>query len=186
MISNLKTKQKLLLFPIFFVVVVVVSSIIYLHFNNVKEEKNEIAIETEEFVEQLLKGRISVYQFLRNPNQQTSQKVVDNFQQLSKNVTDLKTKSISKEDITQVDTIVSLSKDYIDHLNKFSSKLIEDFSNGKTESAEVKENIKQMVQVGTVLEEKIIEISNHATKEKDEASASLNTILIILSIISII
>ena len=40
-----------------------------------------------------------------------------------------------------------------------------------------------MVQVGTVLEEKIIEISNHATKEKDEASAQLNTILIILSII---
>lgn len=90
MIKSINTKTKLLLFPLMFLVIVVISSVVYSHFSNKENTWNDIAIETEEFIQQVLKGRISVYQFLRAPNSDTKQKVFDNFQSLDKNVSELK------------------------------------------------------------------------------------------------
>lgn len=86
MIKNISTRAKLLLFPFAFIVVVIVSAIVYTHFSNLQNSRSEIATQTEGFVEELLKGRISVYQFLRSPSDETANKVRDNFSKLDKSV----------------------------------------------------------------------------------------------------
>ena len=86
MIKNINTKMKLLLFPFMFVIIVVVSGFVYFHYSGLENSRNQVAIQTEEFIQQLLKGRISVYQFLRTPNDVNKQKVIDNFKALDESV----------------------------------------------------------------------------------------------------
>ena len=77
MIKNINTKMKLLLFPFMFVIIVAVSGFVYIHYSGLENSRNRVAIETEEFIQQLLKGRISVYQFLRAPTEVNKQKVIN-------------------------------------------------------------------------------------------------------------
>jgi methyl-accepting chemotaxis protein len=181
-LKNLKTKSKLLLFPLLFIVITIISGFVYSYFDNQKEIRTNISLETNEFVEELLKGRISVYQFLRSANDEKSQKVVADFEKLASEVSALK--SILKEEQNRIlcDEIVISSKSYIDSFNELSVILIRD----KVESPEFKSIISKMVKEGELLESKILEISNNAKKLKVEADNSLNTSLIILAILSII
>jgi methyl-accepting chemotaxis protein len=181
-LKNLKTKSKLLLFPLLFIVITIISGFVYSYFDNQKEIRTNISLETNEFVEELLKGRISVYQFLRSANDEKSKKVVADFEKLASEVSALK--SILKEEQNRIlcDEIVISSKSYIDSFNELSVILIRD----KVESPEFKSIISKMVKEGELLESKILEISNNAKKLKVEADNSLNTSLIILAILSII
>ena len=90
MLKNLSTKMKLLLFPLMFIVIVIICATIYVNKSNLAEKRNEIAIKTEVLIQNLLKGRIAVYQYMRNPSDDTAQKVKDTFKSLDKEVTTLK------------------------------------------------------------------------------------------------
>ena len=100
MIRNINTKTKLLLFPLMFLIIVVISGVVYSHFSGKENSRTDIAMETDEFIQEVLKGRISVYQFLRAPNDDTRKKVVDNFQTLDKNVSELKSILTMDKNIT--------------------------------------------------------------------------------------
>ena len=54
MIKNINTKMKLLLFPFMFIVIVAVSGFVYIHYSDVEKARSQVAIETEEFIQQLL------------------------------------------------------------------------------------------------------------------------------------
>ena len=82
--KNLNTKMKLLLFPLMFIIIIVTSGLIYTYFSGIEDSRNKVALETEEFIQEVLKGRISVYQFLRNPVSENAQKVRNNFSDLDK------------------------------------------------------------------------------------------------------
>lgn len=60
-------------------------------------QEQQAATQTEEFIQELLKGRIAVYQFLRVPTQENKQKTVEIFESLYKNVENLKAKLQFKE-----------------------------------------------------------------------------------------
>ena len=182
MLKNLKTKSKLLLFPLLFIVTTIISGFVYSYFDNQKEIRTNISLETNKFVEELLKGRISVYQFLRSANDEKSKKVVADFEKLASEVSALKDNLTKEQNRILCDEIVILSKSYIDSFNELSIVLIRD----KVESPEFKSIISKMVKEGELLESKILEISNNAKKLKEEADNSLNTSLIILAILSII
>src|SRR5574343_46579 len=92
MIKNFSIKMKLMLFPALFLGLFVILGVVYNHYNNLAQSRNDIATQTDKFVQQLLKGRISVYQFLRNPNNDTAQKVRDDFSKLSSEALDMKEK----------------------------------------------------------------------------------------------
>lgn len=90
MFNRLNTKMKLMLFPTAFIVIILVCGGVYTYFNNQDIARSKVALQTEGFVQDLLKGRISVYQFLRVPTKDTAQKVREDFSKLDKNVLALK------------------------------------------------------------------------------------------------
>ena len=187
MIKNINTKMKLLLFPLMFVIIVVVSGFVYFHYSGLENSRNQVAIETEEFIQQLLKGRISVYQFLRAPTEINKQKVIDTFKILDNQVSQLKKELVFQRNIELCDEILASSKEYINNFNVVDTMLIENQKNGiKDETDQIKNTIKKMSESGLVLEDKIIEINKNALQLKDEAHSLLNNILMILVIVSIL
>ena len=187
MIRNINTKTKLLLFPLMFLIIVVISGVVYSHFSGKENSRTDIAMETDEFIREVLKGRISVYQFLRAPNDDTRKKVVDNFQILDKNVSELKSILTIDKDITLCNEILASSKEYVSNFHTVADLIITNRKNGiEKENDEVKTTISRMVQTGLILEEKIDKIHKSALELKEESHSSLNTTLTILAIVSII
>ncbi|MCT7912133.1 methyl-accepting chemotaxis protein [Arcobacter lacus] len=186
MLKRINTKKKLFIFPVMFILIMLISGIAYNHFSNLENSRSKISLETEEFIQQLLRGRISVYQFLRAPNIENAQKVRDNFKVLIDNVLNLKEQVTMEQNKILCDEIVTYSKEYIANFDLFSNKLINDFKNNQSESQEVKSIIKKMVDVGILLEDKINEINKSALELKQEAKNLFNTILTSIIVCSII
>ena len=187
MIKNINTKMKLLLFPFMFVIIVAVSGFVYIHYSGLENSRNQVSIETENFIQQLLKGRISVYQFLRAPTEVNKQKVIDTFKVLDNQVLQLKKELVFQKNIDLSDEILTSSKEYVNNFNIVDSMLIENQKNGiKDETDQIKNTIKTMSESGIVLEGKIIEINKNALQLKEEAHSLLNNILMILVIVSIL
>lgn len=92
MFNRLNTKMKLMLFPIAFIVIILICGGVYAYFNNQAQARSNVVLKVEELIQDMLKGRISVYQFLRAPTKDTAQKVRDNFSELDENVLALKSK----------------------------------------------------------------------------------------------
>ncbi|MDX4066107.1 chemotaxis protein, partial [Aliarcobacter skirrowii] len=82
MLNQINTKMKLLLFPIIFLLIVVTVGAVYIHYSSIADARNTVAIKTDIFIQNILKGRISVYQFLRNPSQEAALKVKEDFKLL--------------------------------------------------------------------------------------------------------
>ncbi|WP_108061222.1 methyl-accepting chemotaxis protein [Poseidonibacter lekithochrous] len=187
MLKNMSTKGKLLFLPILFTLTVIISSVIFDYFNTKSEKRTEISLKTEVFIQQVLKGRISVYQFLRNPNNTTATKVRNDFDKLNKSVLSLKPKLHEKKNITYADNILNLSKEYIHSFDKFSSKRIKEFNQGiKKEGQEVTKTIKQMVLIGLELERELDEINKNASIQKEEAQNTMKNVLISIAILAVL
>ena len=187
MLKNMSTKKKLFLFPVLFVLIVVVSAFIYKHYSNMANTRNYVAITTDEFIQQLLKGRISIYQFLRNPNEENRKIVIENFKQLDNDVNTLQRVLVTQKNKLLCDEILAFSKDYISDFESLSEKRIIEYANGAIiEADDVKNKISKMATVGLKLEDKIIEINKSAIELRDEAFSLLDSSLEILAVIAII
>lgn len=178
MLNKLNTKKKLLLFPTMYMLIMILVGMIYSYYSDISNARNEAAIKTELFIEQVLKGRISAYQFLRSPNETTLEKVKEDFSLLKKDVIDLKnTLSLESNKILADEIIVNIEK-YIMFFDTFSGKRILEFRNGqKDESTEVKNVISEMVKVGLTLESKLDEINKSAINLKNQSNEFLNNLL---------
>ena len=187
MLNNFNTRKKLFLFPILFILIVIGSGFTYKYFSNISKARNNVTITTDEFIQQNLKGRISVYQFLRAPSENTKQKVLNNFQKLSEDVSSLKVILVSQRNKDISDDILVFIKGYITEFDSVSKEKISDFSNGIIiESQEMKDRISKMSAVGLKLEEKIVEINKNAVLLRDEAYKTLDICLMILALVSIV
>jgi methyl-accepting chemotaxis protein len=124
MLNNINTRKKLLLFPLLFTVIVIVSVFVYVHYNNIATIRNNSALSTEHMIQQILKGRISAYQFLRLPNEKNAQTVQNDFAKLNQQVYNLKNKLSDLENKKLSDEIIMSSEKYIEYFNLFSVQLI--------------------------------------------------------------
>ena len=183
--NMVNTRKKLFLFPILFIFIVISSALVYIYFSNSALQKTSVAITTDLIVQKNLKGRISVYQFLRNPTEQNQKVVINNFNDLIKDVLNLKNSLERPSDIIMSDKIINHTKEYIEIFESFSSERIADFINSKSETEVILEKISNMVTIGLKLEEEILEINKSAISLRDEAYHSLNIDLSILAIIAI-
>ncbi|MBP9490601.1 MAG: chemotaxis protein [Aliarcobacter sp.] len=187
MLSKINTKKKLLLFPLLFLVIVILSTLVYSHWNNVSNERSEAATKTEQFIQEVLKGRISVYQFLRLPSDKTARKVREDFELFNKNILEFKSNLILEDNRILVDEIILNSKKYIEFFDVFSIQRIRDFENGiKEESLEIKNIIAQMVQIGLILEDKLHKINTASIILKNDSNSFLNNLLIVIAVISVL
>jgi methyl-accepting chemotaxis protein len=187
MLKNLSTKKKLFLFPVLFVLIVMISAFIYKYYSHMASTRNYVAITTDEFIQELLKGRISIYQFLRNPSDENRKIVLSNFEELDNNVTELKKILVTEKNRGLCDEILASSKEYITDFKSLSEKRIVDFNNGVIiESSGMKDKISEMSKIGLKLEDKINEINKSAVVLRDEAFDLLDNSLTILAFIAII
>ena len=187
MLNSINTKKKLLLFPLLFILIICASTFIYIHYSSITITRNAVASQTDIFIQDVLKGRISVYQFLRSPKSETAQKVVEDFKHLSNEVLALKKKITLQKNIDLCEDIIKSTEQYLQYFNMFAPTRITQFQNGiESESSELKTIISQMVAVGLHLEAKLDEINKSAIVLKDEANNRLNQILVILAVVSII
>jgi methyl-accepting chemotaxis protein len=184
MLNSLSTRKKLLIFPILFIGIVIISALVYMHYSSITNHTNQVAIKTDQFIQQVLKGRISVYQFLRNPNDATAQKVRSDFALLNKNVQALKSDLSVEKNLQLANEILKFSQEYVAYFDQFAPLRIQEFAlNIKDESKEVKDIIAKMVQIGLSLEAKLDEINHNANILKQEASTKLNTVLVLLALL---
>ncbi|QNM90890.1 chemotaxis protein [Aliarcobacter cryaerophilus] len=187
MLNNLSTKKKLMLLPIIFIVIVIVCALVFSYFNQINNQRIKTATQTDIFIQQVLKGRISVYQFLRVPSEQNAQKVKSDFKELDDFVKNLKPFLTEKENIDLSNQILKLSADYISNFDKFYQKRISDYNNGiQDESVEISSIIKQMVSVGLELEEKLALMNKNTIELKSKSEKNMTIVLILIAIISII
>ena len=187
MLRNVSTKMKLMLLPIVFILIVIISAFVFSYFNSISEKRANTVIQTDIFIQQVLKGRISVYQFLRSPSDRTAQKVRVDFAELNTSVTKLKPNLTESENIKLSNEILDLSKEYINYFDKFASLRITDYQNGiKDESQEVKSIIKKMVQVGLSLEKKLAHISENAVVLKENAVETMEEVLLCIAVLAIL
>ena len=187
MLNNLSTKKKLMLLPIIFILIVIVCALVFSYFNQINNQRIKTATQTDIFIQQVLKGRISVYQFLRVPSEQSAQKVKSDFKELDDFVKNLKPFLTEKENIDLSDQILKLSADYISNFDKFYQKRISDYNNGiQDESDEISSIIKQMVTVGLELEEKLAIMNKNTIELKSKSEKTMTIVLILIAIISII
>ena len=187
MLKNTSTRKKLFIFPILFTCIVLLSALIYNHYSSIAQTRNDVATKTDQFIQQVLKGRISVYQFLRSPNENNAQKVRDDFAQLNKNVNNMKNEITLESNKKLANDIVEYSTQYVKHFDEFATLRINDVKNEiKEETQEVKAIIAKMVQIGLQLEAKLDEINKSAVALKHQSIQTLNTILAALAVIAII
>jgi methyl-accepting chemotaxis protein len=185
MLKNLNTKKKLLLFPILFILIIIGATIVYKHYSDTAKARNNIAIHTDEFVQQLLTARISVYQFLRNPNNEISEKTESQLKELKNNVIHLKSELKVENNRILADEIVKFTDEYLEHFDSLANLRIKNFNDGiLAESDEMKKRVSQMAKIGTHLEEKISQINTNASLLRDEAFETLDFMLIILAVVA--
>lgn len=133
-----------------------------------------------------MEGRIAVYQFFRNANEETKQNVISKFQDLETEVRNLKPTLISEKNIQLTDEILKISKEYLDNFHDVSKAKIDETKNGETELELTKQKVSDMSKIGLKLEDKILEINQSAITLRDEANDSLSRNLIILVVVSIL
>jgi len=176
-----------MLLPLLFIIIVIIASFVFLHFNAIVKNRIDVSIQTHVFIEDVLKGRISVYQFLRAPNENNALKVRENFKVLENKVLTLKQELDSEDNVQLSDEILTLIASYVKYFDNFASKRVDEFNLGmKDESKEVLSIIANMVKTGTVLEEKLLKINDNATVLKSEASENLNKTLLLIAVIATI
>ncbi|UTJ07708.1 methyl-accepting chemotaxis protein [Arcobacter roscoffensis] len=187
MLNNISTKVKLLILPITFIFIVIVSSLVFSYFNSISEKRIHVAVETDVFIQKVLKGRISVYQFLRSPNNQTANKVREDFKSLDNQVKNLIPLLDNTENQHLAKDILSLSQEYIVKFNNFAPEKITNFEKGIIkDTPRILSIIKQMVQTGLKLEKELSTINENAIKQKDAAVVTMNNVLITIALVSII
>jgi methyl-accepting chemotaxis protein len=161
-------KLKLILFPLLFIFLIFVLGVIFSYYNNVAKEKNYLALESEDLVQNLLKSRITVYQFLQTSNENTAQVVKNNFENFINEISHLKTLLVTQENKKASDTIVTLSKEYLVAFDKLAQYKIEEVKNSDTaQSVEIKSLISTMVQLGSEIDEKLHHISEKASQDRE-------------------
>ena len=187
MLKNISTKIKLMLLPTAFIGIVIISALIFTYFNRITEQRTDAANQTDLFIQQVLKGRISVYQFLRSPDEAKAKIVKDDFELLINHVLDLKSKLGIQENKDLCDLIVNESKNYIKTFDELAQKRIPEYKNGiEKESPEILTVIKQISEIGLNLEKQLKQINTNATEAKKDAVNTMNIVLIAIAIVAII
>ncbi|OCL84851.1 Methyl-accepting chemotaxis protein II [Arcobacter porcinus] len=186
MLRKINTRKKLSLFIIIFIVIVITLGFVYKYYSNISNIRNNAAIETEKLINQMLNGRIYVYQVLRNPIEENIDKTINSFENLYKEIEGFKNTLSSKENIRISNEIINNLKQYIEEFNHIVKEKINNLKNNIViETDEFKDKITIMVNIGMEIENSLNEINKSAIKLREEANIRLNISLIIIFVVSI-
>lgn len=184
MFKNLTTKRKLFLFPIIFIVAILITSTIYSSSISYIKERIYVSSKTTALIDELLKGRIVIYQFMLNPTQKGKEAIDKQWSKLLDDTNSVKEIFRSKENkelaTKTIDDIKSYIKD-IDVLAKHS------FATNKEETREeFAKTMQSMIKLIQSVEKNYDEMNLRNANSRDGAISSLTMNMLLVGLIATI
>ena len=187
MLKNLSTRVKLYLFPTIFVLILFLIGFIYIHYSSKAENRNIVFNKSQLIVKEVAEGRITLFQFLRNPNEQTAAKVREKFGSLIQDANELKQHLYIPVNIELLNEIIQNQKRYLELFDTFANYRVQEFNQGiKDENENIKKTVIDMAKIASSSQKTLNEISENFVELKNEANTTLHNILLIVSIVSMI
>ena len=184
MLKNLNTRTKLFLFPIMFIIIVFVSAFVYKSSINYIKDRIKVSGQTYLLVDKLLVTRVSFYQFLQNPSQDSKKAIEDRLQDLIKDTNVLKSLFNSQANKDICDEVTEYIKEYQKGFEIISSYVL---SEGSSSSEELFEKTKiENAKRAQVLQDKYSQMNKRNVDMRDDALESLTTTLLILSAVAVV
>ncbi|OCL89361.1 methyl-accepting chemotaxis protein [Arcobacter porcinus] len=184
MLKNLNTKTKLFLFPIIFIITIIATTIIYSLSISYVQERIKVSSQTTHLIDNLLKARISVYQFMLNPTKDEKANVDQKWEDMIKDTLLLKESFASIENKELCDLTIVNIKDYIKSLDALAEH---SFSTNKDETREQYEStMKSIVKLVTNIEKNYDDMNQRNAKLRDNSIYSLTMNLLIVGALSMI
>ena len=172
--KNLTIKAKLYLVPIALLCVFILTSVVYANKHSIAEAAMQRSIESKDAVNEFLSTRITVYQFLKKPSQETLAKVNTNLDKNLQTIAALKEKLSLQANRDKCDNITNYIHQYQAEFNVKAKQIM-------TADITTRNNIdlSNLVSIGGELQIKLEEIAKSAL---DLSSDSLSTVYKILII----
>ena len=187
MLKNFSTRVKLYLFPILFSLILFFIGFIYIHYSSKAENRNMVFNKSQLIVKEVAEGRITLFQFLRNPNEQTAAKVREKFGSLIQDANELKQHLYIPVNIELLNEIIQNQKRYLELFDTFANYRVQEFNQGiKDENENIKNTVIDMAKIASSSQKTLNEISENFVELKNEANTTLHNILLIVSIVSMI
>ncbi|MCX6074847.1 MAG: methyl-accepting chemotaxis protein [Campylobacterales bacterium] len=170
--KNMTIKAKLYLVPIALLCVFIITYLIYSNKHASAEAAMERSIEAKDAVNEFLNTRISVYQFLKEPSEETFSKVNTKLENNHKSITELKEKLSLKENKERCDVALSLLHEYKAEFDSKSKEIIEsDISNRNSI------DLSKFVAIGTELQKSLEKTSLSAVELSKDSVSFISTLL---------
>ena len=183
MFKNLSTKTKLALFPAIFIIATIVTAIIYSSSISFVQDRIKISSQTTLLIDELLKARITIYQFMLIPTPSGKEAIDKQWTKLIDETLTLKELFVSKENKDLCDVVVKDIKDYlvgVEVLAKHS------FATNKEETrAEFSETMKNMIKIAQNIEKYYDEMNSRNADIRDDAIIKLTTNLSLVAVFAI-
>ncbi|WP_148624829.1 methyl-accepting chemotaxis protein [Aliarcobacter cryaerophilus] len=183
MLKNLDIGKKIFIFPLLFMFVMIICAFLYHNSISYVENRTSISENANVLAKDLLNSRISVYQFMLETNIDKRDKVIENFETLSKNIALFKNRLHIPKNILLCEESIELISTYLKIFNNMANiKLKENNENLK----EYNQDILKMANIGKDLENKIFALNEDIINIRNEAIKALTTKLTILGFITIL
>ncbi|WP_164468899.1 methyl-accepting chemotaxis protein [Aliarcobacter cryaerophilus] len=183
MLKNLDIGKKIFIFPLLFMFVMIICAFLYHNSISYVENRTSISENANVLAKDLLDSRISVYQFMLETNIDKRDKVIENFETLSKNIALFKNRLHIPKNILLCEESIELISTYLEIFNNMANiKLKENNENLK----EYNQDILKMANIGKDLENKIFALNEDIINIRNEAIKALTTQLTILGFITIL
>jgi methyl-accepting chemotaxis protein len=179
--KNLTIKTKLYLVPLALLCVFIVTYIIYANKHSVAEAAMHRSIESKNAVNAFLSTRISVYQFLKAPSEETYSKVQSNLANNLNSISELKEKLSLQENKDKCTYIADQIHQYQAEFDTKAKQIMATDISARNDI-----DLSKLVSISTELQTKLEEIAESAVQLSESSLSAVNTLLIFCFIFALL
>ncbi|WP_295055255.1 methyl-accepting chemotaxis protein [Sulfuricurvum sp.] len=179
--KNMTIKAKLFIVPLALLLVFIVTYVVYANKHSTAEAAMQRSIESKEAVNEFLTTRITVYQFLKKPSEETFSKVHTNLEKNLAMVKELKEKLSLPDNKAKCDETKSLIMQYQE---EFDSKAKEIMTADVSNRNDI--NLNTLVSISGELQTKLEEIAVSAVELSETSLSAVNTLLIFCFVFAVL
>ena len=183
MFKNLSTKTKLALFPAIFIIATIVTAIIYSSSISFVQDRIKISSQNTLLIDELLKARITLYQFMLNPTPSAKDAIDKQWSKLIDETLRLKELFRSKENKDLCDVVVKDIKDYLAEVEVLAKHSFA--TNNEETKAEFSETLKNMIKIAQNVEKNYEQMNSRNADMRDDAIIKLTTNLSLVAVFAI-
>lgn len=170
---NLTIKKKLISVPVLLFIAFLCVFLVFFFKNSRSQQMTDNGFKTTEILNDYLTSRIYVYQFLRNPNDNTAAKVINNLEKNNEDIALLKTVIQRPENLQRCDNFTKLVNEYIAGFKVLYPKII-----SKTVSDQERDvEIKKLVDIAAEAQKQLTELKNSAQEGSKQIASEVLQIL---------